>query len=74
MDSRFNAFPPEQWTEYTQVSRAENWQEVFDREEINLLMLSTASQPELIVAVENSKAWCEQYRDDHAVIFSRCSK
>ena len=29
----FNDFPPEQWTEYVQVSHAENWQEMFDREE-----------------------------------------
>ncbi|MDD2920903.1 MAG: hypothetical protein PHQ36_01340 [Anaerolineales bacterium] len=74
MDSRFNAFPPEQWTEYAQVSRAENWQAMFDREKINLLALSTASQPKLIQAVENSKAWCERYRDQYAVIFARCNK
>jgi hypothetical protein len=72
MDSRFNAFPPEQWTEYTQVSRAENWQAMFDRERIKLLMLSFASQPKLIQAVETSNQWCEKYRDDNAIIFSRC--
>ncbi len=74
MDSRFNAFPPEQWAEYTQVSRAENWQAMFDREGINLLMLSQTSQPKLIQAVTESKIWCEQYRDDYAVIFVRCEK
>ena len=72
MDSRFNAFPAEQWTEYVQVSRAENWQEVFDREKINLLMLSTASQPDLVEAVSASMLWCEEYRDRYAFIFSRC--
>jgi hypothetical protein len=72
MDSRFNAFPPEQWTEYVQVSRAENWQEMFDREGINLLMLSAASQPKLIEAVSVSALWCEEYRDQYALIFSRC--
>jgi hypothetical protein len=72
MDSRFNAFPPEQWTEYVQVSRAENWQEMFDREGINLLMLSRASQPKLIEAVSASELWCGEYRDQYAIIFSRC--
>jgi len=72
MDSRFNAFPPEQWTEYVQVSRAENWQVLFDREKIKLLMLSTASQSKLIQAVADSKFWKEEYRDAYAVIFSRC--
>ena len=72
MDSRFNAYPPEQWTEYVQVSRAENWQTMFDRENINLLMLSRAAQPKLVDAVTSSQLWCEEYRDDVAVIFSRC--
>ncbi|MBE0671116.1 MAG: hypothetical protein IH588_11050 [Anaerolineales bacterium] len=73
MDSRFNAYPPEQWTEYVQISRAENWQAMFDRENINLLMLSHAAQPKLVQAVtSSSQIWCEEYRDDVAVIFSRC--
>ncbi|MBL8063460.1 MAG: hypothetical protein JNK32_10595 [Anaerolineales bacterium] len=72
MDSRFNAYPPEQWSEYVQVSRAESWQEMFDREGINLLLLSRAAQPVLIEAVSASNAWCEEYRDEYAVIFSRC--
>jgi hypothetical protein len=72
MDSRFNAFPPEQWTEYVQASRAENWQEIFDREGINHLMLSTAAQPKLVEAVSASDVWCEEYSDPYALIFSRC--
>jgi hypothetical protein len=72
MDSRFNAYTPEQWTEYVHVSNAENWQTMFDRENINLLMLSHAAQPKLIEAVTSSQIWCEEYRDDVAVIFSRC--
>ena len=73
MDSRFNAYPPEQWTEYVQVSNVENWQAMFDRENINLLMLSHAAQPKLVEAVtSSSQIWCEEYRDDVAVIFSRC--
>ena len=72
MDSRFNAYLPEQWTEYVQVSRAENWQAMFDREDINLLMLSHAAQPKLVEAVISSRIWCKEYHDEVAVIFSRC--
>ena len=74
IDTRMYHYPPEQWAEYSHVSRAENWQAMFDREGINLLFLSAASQSKLIQAVETSKTWCEQYRDEYAVIFSRCSK
>lgn len=72
MDSRFNAYPPEQWSEYVQVSRAEGWQPMFDREGVNYLMLSTAAQPNLVKAISKSEVWCEEYRDAYAFIFSRC--
>ncbi len=71
IDTRMYHYPPAQWTEYVQVSGAENWQALFDREKINLLALSTASQTKLIQAVENSNQWREEYRDPYAVIFSR---
>jgi len=71
MDSRFNAYPPQQWEEYIRVSAAQGWQEFFDREEIATLLLSRTSQSELITAVESSPLWKEQYRDPYAVIFTR---
>jgi hypothetical protein len=36
-------------------------------------LLSMESQPKLIENVESSDEWCEQYRDQYAVIFSRCT-
>jgi hypothetical protein len=39
-----------------------------------LLMLDLDSQADLVAAVAASQAWCEQYRDDVAVIFSRSSE
>lgn len=72
MDSRFNAYPPEQWTEYVQVTNAENWQTFFNDKNIENLFLSKAAQPKLIEAVSESNIWCEKYQDDYAVIFSRC--
>lgn len=72
MDTRMYSFPPEQWEEYVRVSNAEGWREMFDREEINLLLLSAAAQPKLATAVSQSDLWREEYRDEYAVIFSRC--
>lgn len=72
IDTRMYSFPPDQWSEYVQVSRAEDWQEMFDREGINLLLLSTIGQPKLVGAVSESNLWCEEYHDEYAVIFSRC--
>lgn len=74
MDARFHDFPREQWREHVQVSRAKDWQEGFDREQINILMLSHASQPLLMQAVSSSNRWCEEYQDHTAVIFFRCGE
>jgi hypothetical protein len=72
MDTRMYSFPQEQWEEYVRVTNAEGWQEMFDREGVNLLLLSQAAQPKLVEAVSESDGWCEEYRDEVAVIFSRC--
>jgi hypothetical protein len=74
LDSRFYPFPPEQMEEYVQISHGSSeWDSVFQREGINLLLLSIENQPTLIENVESSNEWCEQYRDQYAVIFSRCT-
>jgi hypothetical protein len=73
VDSRFFPFTGGQMEEYMRISRgALIWESMFQREGINLLILSTANQPLLIELVESSSSWCEQYRDEVAVIFSRC--
>jgi len=72
MDARMYSFSLEQWEEYVRVAKADGWQEMFDREGINLLLLARVSQSMLIESASSSPLWCEQYRDDHAVIFSRC--
>lgn len=72
MDTRMYSFPQAQWEEYVRVTNAEGWQEFFDREGINLLLLSQSAQPKLIQAVSESNIWCEEYQDEYAVIFSRC--
>ncbi|GAB4570379.1 MAG: hypothetical protein Fur0017_16880 [Anaerolineales bacterium] len=72
IDTRMYSFPQEQWEEYVRVTNGDGWQEMFDREGINLLLLSQAAQPNLIQAVSAFPNWCEEYRDEYAVIFSRC--
>jgi len=73
LDSRFFVFPPEQMKEYQQISHSSpEWGSLLRREGVNLLLLSTASQSELIGSAQSSGEWCEQYRDKYAVIFSRC--
>jgi hypothetical protein len=59
--------------EYVRISQgSSDWETVFQDEGINLLLLSLARQPRLIENVEASNAWCEQYRDKYAIIYSRC--
>jgi len=73
IDNRFNAYPPEHWEKYQQISAAKpQWESLIDQDKINLLMLSFHTQTDLIEAVETSNEWCEEYRDDDAIIFSRC--
>ncbi|MFN8399786.1 MAG: hypothetical protein U0X74_07215 [Anaerolineales bacterium] len=72
MDTRMYSFPQPMWEEYVRVTNGEGWQEMFDREGINLLLLSQAAQPNLIQPVSTSPLWCKEYSDEYAVIFSRC--
>jgi len=73
IDNRFNAYPPEHWDDYQSISSAKyNWEPVLDQNGTNLLLLSFLTQPDLIQTVEASDQWCEQYRDETAIIFSRC--
>lgn len=73
IDTRFELYPPEQWEKYIAIASASpQWQELLDEEEIQLVMLSTAGEPSLISAMGDSSQWCEEYKDEDAVIFSRC--
>ncbi len=73
IDNRFHIYPEEHWQDYQTISAARSgWDDLLNKDRINLLMLSQLSQPALIEAVEKSGEWCEQYRDNYAMIFSRC--
>ena len=74
IDTRMYSYPPEQWSQYVSISNAEpGWEFVLARADVNLLLLSTASQAPLIEAVSASSEWCEQYRDPYAILFARCA-
>lgn len=74
IDTRFELYPPEQWEKYIAIASASlQWQKLLDEENIQLAMLSTAGEPALISAMQNSDQWCEEYHDEDAFIFSRTS-
>ena len=74
LDSRFFVFPPEQMEEYQKVRHGTpEWESILQQEGVNLLFLSAGAEAQLIQKLMSSSNWCEQYRDQHAVIFSRCT-
>ncbi len=73
MDTRIQVvYTAEQARDYLFVQAAEDgWEEKLNEEGVNLLFLAR-TQPALVEAVKNSSAWCEQYQDETALIYSRC--
>lgn len=73
IDTRIQvAYTPEQARDYLFVQSAQpGWDDFLEKKGVNLLML-TQAQSALIAVVEDSNQWCEEYRDEVAVIFSRC--
>ncbi|MCC6146755.1 MAG: hypothetical protein IT308_04235 [Anaerolineaceae bacterium] len=70
--TRFETFPPAQFTRYLEISGAvSDWQEQLDEEGINLLFLSRSEQPLLVEAAARSSRWHEVYHDETAVLFTR---
>jgi hypothetical protein len=73
LDTRFFVFPPEQIEEYQKIRHGSpEWEMLLQRKGINLLLLSTGAEAQLIQNLISSSDWCEHYRDQYAVIFSRC--
>ena len=73
IDTRFEMiYPAAQYQRYAEVARAApDWQEILDQEDINLLMLSKAGEPNLLRAAHLSGQWCEPYSDQTTAILSR---
>ncbi len=72
VDSRIELYSPQIWDDYIAISAADtDWENRLDHYQIQTLMLSTAEQPDLIQAVQNSSHWQKLYEDTTAVIFTR---
>jgi hypothetical protein len=73
MDTRIQViYTAEQAHDYLFVQAAgDGWEDKLKAEGVNLLFLAR-TQPALVEAVKNSSAWCEQYQDEVALIYSRC--
>lgn len=73
IDTRIQvAYTPKQASDYLFVQSAQpGWDDFLEKKGVNLLMLAH-TQAALIAAVEDSNEWREEYRDEVAVIFSRC--
>lgn len=73
IDPRFEVYPASHWQEYIAIQDATwNWQSLLERDGVGLLFLARDGQPKLVAAVEASSNWCERYKDELAVIFTRC--
>ena len=75
IDTRFEMiYPASQYLKFIKIAQAEpGWEDLLQKEGINLLFLSVDGESILMANVENSSEWCQQYRDEIAVIFSRCN-
>jgi hypothetical protein len=72
IDTRFEVFPVQQWQDYQSITIARfDWEMRLDAAGVNLLMVSTQNQPELVSALNDSVAWCQLYRDPLAVLYQR---
>ncbi len=73
MDTRIQViYTAEQAHDYLFVQAAhDGWEDKLKAEGVNLLFLAR-TQPALVEAAQNSSAWCQQYQDEVALIYSRC--
>lgn len=73
MDTRIQViYTAQQAHDYLFVQAAYvGWEDKLKADGVNLLFLAR-TQPALVEAVKNSSAWCEEYQDEVALIYSRC--
>lgn len=73
IDTRFHQFPHEQWEKYLAITNAApGWELELENTQAGILLLDAASQDNLIKELALNQDWCPQYRDEIAVIFTRC--
>jgi len=73
IDTRFELYPLDNWQKYEEIAQAApGLSGLLAEDNINLLLIDPAAQPRLLVALQESPAWCPRYRDKAAAIFIRC--
>ncbi len=74
LDSRFYAFPPEHWGNIKKSGHAyPEWETLLQRREGQFAdAIAPVGNRNWLRTLATSSSWCEQYRDQDAVIFSRC--
>ena len=71
-DSRIELIPASAWRDYVAVSEAQSgWEVTLDRWQVDALVLSSADQPNLVVAVDSSAAWRVVHRDADGLVAVR---
>ncbi len=71
-DTRLELYPLEQSQRYLDLSQAApNWQQILDEAGINLLMIDSRTQADLVTVLQRSAAWRQVYADERVLIFSR---
>jgi hypothetical protein len=73
IDTRIQVvYPPALFDEYLAIATASpNWQELLEKYDINLLLLSPVSQSRLIVTLNSKPEWCKLYEDGVALVYAR---
>ncbi len=70
--NRIEDFPEEQHLDNQRLMRAaQDWPQILDKYDVNLLLLDRAREKPLITAVLRAGEWVEVYRSDDSLIFVR---
>ncbi len=72
VDSRWEVVPVSTWNQYGDVSDGrEGWQQIVDRWDIRVMVLSREQQRGLISVIGNDPGWHLDYQDKEGLIFTR---
>lgn len=71
VDTRIELYPLAIWNDYVAMTKAQNYNALFDKYDIQRLLISNEAQPDLAAALLNDHRWQQEYADDHALVYRR---
>jgi hypothetical protein len=72
VDSRIELFPQAVWTDYLDVANGrEGWQNVLDRWQVDVAVLSTRQSGELLERIAHDPGWQRTYTNDDGSVYVR---